>query len=73
VREQFLMAATAQNLKRLVRYLASMPPVKKQLRNLKSNSKSLRPFEPCRIGIALRRRRPFFNSYFFGGHLLSVS
>jgi transposase len=73
VREQFLMAATAQNLKRLVRYLASMPTAKKQFRNRTSDSKSLRQFEPCRIGIALRRRRPFFNSYFFGGHLMSVS
>ena len=33
VREQFLMAAIAQNLKRLVRFLATMPPAKDKLRN----------------------------------------
>jgi len=53
------MAATAQNLKRLVRFLASMPPdqeTKNQLR-IKSALRSHRPLEQCRVGITLRLRR----------------
>ena len=48
VREQFFLAATAKNLKRLVRFLATMPP---QTHNIVIRSAS-RPFqllEPCRI------------------------
>ncbi|WP_433965439.1 transposase [Tunturiibacter gelidiferens] len=62
VREQFLMAATAQNLKRLVRFLALMPPdqgTKNQLR-INSALKSHRSLEQCRIGTALRLRRRVF-------------
>jgi len=75
VREQFLMAATAQNLKRLVRFLASMPPAKDQLRN-KSASRSLRPVERCRIRIAPPRRRRLFQQLLLKwtpvGHSLPV-
>ena len=65
VREQFLMAATAQNLKRLVRFLASMPPANKQHGDLKSGSRSLRSSEPHRTGSALRRLPPIFQQLLF--------
>lgn len=68
VREQFLMAATAQNLKRLVRFLASIPSPSKQLRDINFESRSIRPSRPRRIGIGPRRRHLFFNSYKGGGH-----
>ena len=73
VREQFLMAATAQNLKRLVRFLASMPPdqeTKNQLR-IKSALRSHRPLERCWIGIAVRLRRRVFQQLLLSGHLIS--
>jgi transposase len=73
VREQFLMAATAQNLKRLVRFLATMPSTNNHLRDLTSETKFLRSSRPYRVDIVLHRLGRFFNSYFFGGHLMSVS
>jgi transposase len=73
VREQFLMAATAQNLKRLVRFLASMPSAKKQLRNLESASRSFQPLNHTGSESRFAAGAKFFNSYFFSGHLMSVS
>jgi transposase len=70
VREQFLMAAAAQNLKRLVRYLASG-------HTGSNNQNSKVQCRPCSKRLRNRtvvvRRHEFFNSYFFNGHLLSVS
>jgi transposase len=57
VREQFLMAATAQNLKRLVRYLATLPPSEpsslcfKKRAVLGGATNRFRPsVEPLRVG-----------------------
>jgi hypothetical protein len=66
VRQQFLMAATAQNLKCLVRFLASMPPPRTNSA-IKSTLRSLRPLEPYRIALRLRRR--FFQQRQISGHL----
>ena len=55
VREQFLMAATAQNLKRLVRYLASMPPTDDRTHDLRTKAKFSRSLKLCRIGIVAHR------------------
>ena len=67
VREQFLMAAAAQNLKRLVPYLASGTPGS----NKKNQNSKLQQEQRCysfRIRpIAVRRPR-FFNSYKISGH-----
>ena len=45
------MVATAQNLKRLVRFLATMPPTKDKLRN-QIRVEFSSALEPCRIRIA---------------------
>jgi hypothetical protein len=71
VREQFLMAATAQNLKRLVRFLASMPSAKKQLRNLESASRSLQPLNHTGSESRFAAGAKFFNSYKTSGHLMT--
>jgi transposase len=63
VREQFLMAAAAQNLKRLVRYLGSGPTGN----NNRNNQNSKMQCRPCpkhlRDRTAAARGRQFFNSY----------
>jgi hypothetical protein len=71
IREQFLMAAAAQNLKRLVRYLASGPTGS----NSSNNQNSKMQCRPCpkhfRDRTAAARGRQFFNSYIHRGHIWS--
>jgi len=72
VREQFLMAATAQNLKRLVRFLATTPPAKNKLRNQVRVEISLH-HRAVRNRNRTSRRTEFFNSYKISGHLMAHS
>jgi transposase len=62
VREQFLMAATAQNLKRLVRHLAKVSPTPPKSCNLQIQSRERsapnRCWPPCFLSAG-----EFFNSY----------
>jgi len=68
VREQFLMAATAQNLKRLVRHLAKVSPTPPKSCNLQIQSRERsapnRCWPPCFLSAG-----EFFNNYKISGHL----
>ncbi len=63
VREQFLMAATAQNLKRLVRFLGTMPGGTNSA--IKSASRSLRLLERAVSGSHFIRRRSLLQQLLF--------
>ena len=64
--------ATAQNLKRLVRFLATMPPAKDKLRN-QIRSRSLRLLEAVHYqSRTFSRRRTLFQQLQLGGHLLRI-
>ncbi len=71
VQEQFLMAATAQNLKRLVRFLATMPPAKDKLRNQNRVEISSAARNRSVSGPHFLRRRTLFQQLQTSGHFES--
>jgi hypothetical protein len=76
VREQFLMAATAQNLKRLVRHLAKASPTPPESCKLQTRSREMRAGNRCghtRVPLIPLTPVSFSTATLFGGHLLSVS
>ena len=71
VREQFFMAATAQNLKRLVRFLASVPPTRDKL-TIKTSSRLFGCENLAVSGSHLLHRRSLFQQLLLDGHQLGV-
>jgi transposase len=76
VREQFLMAATAQNLKRLVRHLAKVSSTPPESCNLQTRSREIRAGNRSghpRVPLIPLLASEFFNSYKTSGHLMTHS
>jgi transposase len=69
VREQFLMAATAQNLKRLVRYLATLPPSEPSSPIFKMRGRPSKNYKPVLTRVELVRVSTFSTATFLCGHI----